>query len=196
MKRFAVVLGFLVGVLVLSAPSMASTWKFNKPHTSIQFNVKHMMVTDVWGRFHDFDGTLTYDPDHPLNTKVSVTIQANSIDTDNDYRNKDLRSDRFFDVEKYPTITFTSTKVVKTVSGFDLTGDLTMHGVTKPMTLHVTGPTPPFQAGKHRKIAVNAQGTIDRTQWNLTWNKTLETGGVLVGDDVNLVINCEMDETD
>lgn len=183
--------------LALSFPASAlaaSTWEVDNSHTTAGFEVTHMMVTKVRGHFEKVAGTIEIDDKDVTKSRVDVTIEAASIDTRNDDRDKHLRSADFFDVEKHPNITFKSTKVEK--AGKDklkVTGDLTMRGVTKPVTLDVV------YTGKELKNpwggavrAASATGKLNRKEWGLEWNKSLEAGGVLVSDEVTLQIDAEL----
>lgn len=183
---------FLPGAI----PAQAATWKLDKAHTNVKFHVKHLMVTNVWGRFDTFDGTVNYDPEKPSEASVDVTIDTKSVDTDNEKRDNHLRSADFFEAEKYPEMTFKSTRVVKTDNGLKVIGDLTIRGITHEIELLVEGPSQPISFRGSTKVAASATSTIDRTKWGLTWNRTLESGGVLVGDEVTIVIDAELDKVD
>ena len=166
------------------------TYTIDRNHSSISFRIRHL-VSNVDGRFGDFAGTITYDPAKPENSSVDVTVQATSIDTDTPRRDDDLRSDNFFDVAKYPTLTFKSVSVQrKSPTELTLTGDLTMHGVTKRITVpvDVLG-TMPFRGGE--KAGFSTTFTVDRKDYNITWNRALDNGGALLGDDVKVTINLE-----
>jgi polyisoprenoid-binding protein YceI len=194
MKSLA--MGFVALTLAaFAAPAGASEWEVDSVHSSAEFSVKHMMVSTVKGRFDKVSGMLNLDDKNPTKSTVEITIDPNTIDTHEAKRDGHLKSPDFFDVAKYPTITFKSTKIDKAGKAkFKVTGDLTMHGVTKPVTLMVEGPAPKqknmmgsFSSG------VSASGKINRKDWGLTWNKPIEAaGGVLVGDEVALDINLEL----
>ncbi len=193
MKRPALVL--ILALLFASvSPIHAAEWEFDKAHTQVRFRVKHLMVTDVWGEFHTFQGTVIYDPAHPEKASVNVSIDASSVDTGNEFRDKDLRSERFFYYEKYPQATFISKKVEKTEKGLTVTGDLSIRGVTKEITLSVTGPTAPFPAFGGTKISASATARINRYDYGLTWNKTIEGGGLVVDPMVDIVIDAELNK--
>ncbi|HEV8242335.1 MAG TPA: YceI family protein, partial [Thermoanaerobaculia bacterium] len=166
------------------------TLTIDRNHSSIGFRIRHL-VSNVDGRFGDFAGTITYDPAKPENSVVDVTVQAASIDTGTPRRDDDLRSENFFDVAKYPTLTFKSVSVQKKAAGeLTLTGDLTMHGVTKRITVPVSvlGMLP-FRGGE--KAGFSTTFTVDRKDYNITWNRALDTGGALLGDEVTVTINLE-----
>ena len=183
----------LASGLYFPSAAAATAYKVDPEHTSVGFRVRHLF-TQVKGRFNKFEGQSVFDPTHPEQTKVQGWIDAASVDTSVEERDKDLRSPRFFDVEKYPKITFASTSV----SGVDATkksgklnGKLTIHGVEKPVTLEVSF----FGEGKdpwgNVRAGFSAHTTINRKDFGLTWNQTLETGGVLVGDEIQVEIEAE-----
>jgi polyisoprenoid-binding protein YceI len=184
----------LVAAAFMLPSAYAATWNVDQPHTTIQFSVKHMMVATVRGTFNAFTGKAVLDDKDPAALSFEATIEAKSIDTRNDMRDNHLRSADFFDVEKTPDITFKSTKSVLTAPGkYTVTGDLTMRGVTKQITLDVTGFETTFkdQKGKDH-TGVTATATINRLDWGLNWNKALEAGGVLVSNDVKITIDAEL----
>lgn len=191
MKRItAAMLVVLVGLV--GAASATDTWTMDKAHSDVTFRVKHLM-SKVTGSFVDFDGTITTDFGNLAASSVSFTIQATSIDTKNADRDKHLRSADFFDVEKYPTISFTSSKITKTGEGsFDVTGTLTMHGVSKEITLPVTFLGAAQDPWGNTKAGFEADTTLSRTDFGIVWNKALETGGLLLGDEVEVTINLEV----
>jgi polyisoprenoid-binding protein YceI len=173
---------------VLSTAVRAADYEIDPAHTQLGFKAKHV-VGKVPGRFTKFAGTFTYDPKNPKTWKAEATIDAASINTDVEARDKHLKSDAFFDVAKCPTITFKSAKV-SDVKGdhLKLTGDLTMHCVTKPVTLDVevngTGKDP----WGNDSASFTATTTVNRQDWGISWNKSLDSGGVLVGDKVDLIL--------
>ena len=172
---------------------MAKTqWVVDEAHTSIDFSVKHMMVSKVKGTFHKFDATIVADPEDLTTADIEFNIDASSIDTRNADRDNHLRNSDFFNVESTPTITFKSTKIVKTSDDeYDLTGDLTMAGVTKPVTFTVTFEGQGQDPWGNKVAGFSAEGKIKRSDFGITWNAALETGGVLVGDEVKLSIELE-----
>ncbi len=188
--RFAK-LPLAAAAVLLALPTLAgaapATWTINQPHTRVTFSVRHIL-TPVPGQFRDFDGALVYDPADPAASKVDFTVQAASIDTGNDKRDAHLRSPDFFEVDKYPTLTFHSKKVAALGDGLAVTGDLTLHGVTKEVTvpvevLGVMGDKAGFQTGF----------TLDRKDFGLVWNRTLDQGGTLLGDEVKVELTIEAD---
>jgi polyisoprenoid-binding protein YceI len=166
---------------------LKTTWKIDPAHSSAQFVVRHMMITNVRGGFSGVQGTVVYDPDDLNASSVDVTIDKNTLSTGDANRDTHVKSADFLDVEKYPTITFKSKKITKDGDGLKITGDLTLHGVTKEVTLNVEGPTEE-QKDPWGNIRVGASATtkIKRSDFGLTWNAALETGGIMLGDDLKL----------
>lgn len=167
--------------------TLTGNYVIDPAHSTIGFVARHAMVTKVRGAFDEFEGSGYFDAEHPERSHLELVIQAASIDTRNADRDAHLRSNDFFDMEHYPTITFRSTSVEK--AGDDLyrvTGDLTIKGVTKPVTVdfeYTGSATDPF--GNHR-VGFEGKAVVNRKEWGLNWNAALETGGVLVGDKVTL----------
>ncbi|HEV8631269.1 MAG TPA: YceI family protein [Thermoanaerobaculia bacterium] len=172
------------------APAGARIYGIDRSHSHLGFSIRHLL-TRVDGRFKDFAGAVVYDPKAPEKSSVEVTAQATSIDTDTPNRDNDLRSENFFDVAKFPTLSFKSTSV-KAVSPtkLDVTGDFTMHGVTKRITVpvEVMG-TLPFRGGEKAGFATTF--TLDRKDYSITWNRALDTGSALLGDEVTINIQLE-----
>lgn len=185
----------LLSTLLIASSSLAATsnWQIDAAHSSLSFKVKHMMISDVRGSFRDLQGTVMIDESDLSKSKVDVTIAADSIDTGIKKRDDHLRSADFFDVAEYPNLRFTS-KQVKDVhdGGFILVGDLTLHGVTKEVALDVTGPTAEAKDpwGNFRKAA-KAATTINRKDYGLSWNSALETGGVMVGEEISIELDIQ-----
>jgi polyisoprenoid-binding protein YceI len=183
-------------VLLLSAASLVSqptTWKIDPVHSKVLFSVSHMVISEVSGRFNDFDATLVQTKEDFTDSKLSATIKTKSIDTDNDRRDNHLRSADFFDAEKNPEITFVSRKFEKTGKDiYKITGDLTIRGVTKSVVLdmkfngQVKSPMGNFVAG------FKATTTINRMDYGVKWNKTMELGGLIVGENVDITLNVEL----
>jgi polyisoprenoid-binding protein YceI len=170
-------------------------WNIDPTHSTAEFSVRHLMITNVKGRFGALSGTVDYDAANPEASKINVTIDATSIDTRDEKRDGHLKSADFFDVEKFPTLTFVSKKVTKDGDTLNAVGDLTMHGVTKEITLEVDTPSAP---GKdpwgNTRIGSSAHAKINRKDWDLGWNAALETGGVLVGEQVKINIEVSLTE--
>lgn len=168
-------------------------WKVDVSHTNVGFVVKHMMVSRVRGNFTDFEGTIEGNPAELENSKVSFRVGIDSISTNNEDRDNHLRSADFFDVENHPNMTFESTEVKKISDNeYELTGDLTIRGTTKETTFKVDY----LGMGKNPwnvdVAGFEARTKISRKEFGLTWNQTLETGGVLVSDDVEIIIDLEV----
>lgn len=166
------------------------TYTIDPAHSNVEFAVKHMMITTVKGRFADMKGAVDI-PEQGQPT-INVTIAAPSIDTRNDMRDTHLRSADFFDVEKYPELRFVSTKATRTSDGYKLTGDLTIKGITKPITLDVTEEGAGVDPWGNQKAAFSATGKFNRSEFGLTWNAALETGGVLVSEEVKISIDAQL----
>jgi polyisoprenoid-binding protein YceI len=170
---------------------VAGTYTIDPTHTSVEFIGRHLMITKVRGRLPDVSGTITID-DEPTHSHVDVEIQVANLYTGDDRRDASLRSPDFFDVEHYPTITFRSTKVEPGASGtWMVTGDLTVRGVTRPVTLEVDFDGANALPGGEERIAFSAATDVDREDWGLTSNMALETGGVLVGKKVRIELNVQ-----
>jgi polyisoprenoid-binding protein YceI len=168
------------------------TWEIDPSHTTVGFHARHAMVAKVRGRFADFTGSFTLDGANPAGSSATLTIMAASIDTKNADRDTHLTSAEFLDVEQFPTITFTSTSVTqKSADEFDVTGDLTIHGVTKPVTIswELIGTTVDPWGGT--RIGFEGTAEISRKEFGMVWNVALEAGGVLVGDTVKLEFDVE-----
>jgi polyisoprenoid-binding protein YceI len=192
MKRliFAAVLPAL---LALSSARAADTYDIDKMHSTLGFEVRHL-ISKVPGKFDDFQGAIEYDDANPEKSSVAVTIEAKSIDTSNEKRDSDLKSPNFFDVAKYPKITFKSKSVQKTGDGkFDVTGDFTMHGVTKEVVLKVEllGKGAGLQGAT--VSGWEATTAFKRSEYGLTWNKVIE-GTQVVGDDISIDLKVEADK--
>jgi polyisoprenoid-binding protein YceI len=178
----------LIGTIVQAL----DTYKIDPAHSSVNFTIEHMLVNTVHGRFRQFEGSITVDPDNGDALKGATgTIQAKSIDTDIERRDTHLRSPDFFDVEKFPTITFESTEVKKDGNSQVLVGKFTMHGVTKEVSLPFTlkGPIKGPMGNTIVGLEINAK--LNRKDYGLTYNKVIETGGLMVGEDVTIQINGE-----
>jgi polyisoprenoid-binding protein YceI len=186
----------IAAILSLAFPAVARSapWEFDPVHTGVQFKVRHLMVSHVRGNFEKVSGKITYDESDITKSTAEVTIDAASINTRDAKRDSDLRNPDFLDVVKYPTISFRSKKVEKTGDGrLNLTGDLTIKGVTKEVVLAVEGPTKPSKDPYgNLRVGGSATTRINRKDFGLTWNMALETGGVLVGDDVDITIDIEI----
>lgn len=173
--------------------SPASLWKIDPMHTSAHFTVKHMMVSNVRGDFSSITGTVNYDSKNISNSNVVANIDASTINTNESNRDQHLKSPDFFDVAKYPTITFKSNKVEQKNSGLEITGDLTLHGVTKSVTLTAESlPAPIKDPHGNLRTGTEATTKINRKDFGLAFDKNLDNGGALVGDDVEITIDVEL----
>lgn len=171
---------------------MSNTYQIDPSHSSASFSIKHMMIAKVHGSFDKMSGKLIYDPANPAAASVDVSIEAASINTREAQRDAHLRSADFFDVEKYPQITFKSVRVEGTPGNLRLVGQLTIHGVTNLVTLEVEGPSEEMK-DPWGNLKIGASGTtkIKRKDFGLTWNAALEAGGFLVGDDVTITVDVQ-----
>jgi len=188
-RRFAAALTALFA-LSAAAHAAAETYVFDKSHTKVGFQIRHWL-TKVEGRFRDYEGKILIDRDDPAKSSVEMTIQASSIDTGQERRDNHLRSADFFEVEKYPAITFKSSKVVpKGKDLYEVTGDLTMHGVTKTIVAPVRH-TGFLNLGKQEKAGFELTVPINRKDFGIVWNRTADQGGVMLGDDVEINVLVE-----
>jgi polyisoprenoid-binding protein YceI len=184
----------VAAALVIPAFAQApgpDSWTIDPGHSAARFSVKHMAVSTVRGTLGKVTGTITYDGKTVESIKADVKIDLASINTDNDSRDKDLKSDNFFDIAKYPTVRFTSKRVQAVGQGtFKMTGDLTMHGVTKEVTLAVEGPSPALKQGPDVRVGASATTTLDRREWGLLYNRAVELAPI-VGDVIQVQIDVE-----
>jgi len=178
----------------LASPQISTaTWNIDPVHSVAEFKVKHMMISNVKGQFPKVEGLLTLDESDLTKSHVEATIEAASIETRDAQRDAHLKSADFFDVEKYPTLSFKSTRV-KAVREGELTveGDLTIHGITRTVVFTVEGPTPPAKdPWGNSRVAVSATTRINRKDFGLTYNAVLEAGGILVGDEVTITLDVQ-----
>lgn len=169
-----------------------ATWKVDASHTRVGFTVKHMMVSKVKGSFVAVDGTIEGNPEDLTGANINFTIDTNSINTNSEDRDNHLRSADFFDAETYPQMTFVSTDIVKTDDDeYDVTGDLTIKGVTKKVTFEAEFEGIATNPWGVQIAAFEIEGKISRKEFGLTWNQALEAGGVLVGDDIKISIDLQ-----
>ena len=194
MKRIFASFTAVIIALALPVMASASTWTIDPDHSNLGFKIRHLMVSNVKGSFNKHTGTVELNEKDITKSKVEVSIETASINTNVQKRDDHLKSADFFDVAKYPAMTFVSKKVAK--AGKDklkITGDLTLHGVTKEVVLNVDGPSAESKDpwGNIRRGA-SATTTINRKDFGLVWNKALETGGVVVGEAVNITLEIEM----
>jgi len=169
-------------------------WQIDPAHSAAHFSVRHLMISNVRGEFTKLSGSAVLNPADLSKSSVEVTIQAASINTREPQRDEHLRSADFLDVANHPTITFTSKRIEAVeLEYFKLTGDLTIHGVTKEVTLDVEGPTPPVKdPWGNVRAGITASTKINRKEFGLVWNALVEGGGVMVGDEVKITIEAEL----
>lgn len=168
-----------------------TAWKLDPAHTAVEFSAKHLMISTVKGRITDIEGTIYTDEKNPRNSSVEANLKATSLDTRTDQRDQHLRSEDFLNVAKWPDIKFRSTRIDGEKEHFKLTGQLTIRDVTKEITLDVeyVGQTRDPWGGE--RVGFSATGKFDRRDFGLTWNQALETGGVVVGNDIKINLEVE-----
>ena len=173
--------------------SARTTWSIDPTHSNVEFAVRHLMITTVKGRFTAVEGTVVLDEANPAASAAEITVQVASVDTREPQRDAHLRSADFFDVEKYPTLTFRSSGARDvTADGFTLDGDLTIHGVTRPVTLEVVHEGRARDPWGGERAGYAATTRIKRSDFGLTWNQLLETGGLAVSDEVKISLDVEL----
>ncbi len=178
----------------MTAPAATTTaaWKLDPSHTTIEFSARHMMFTTVKGRFADLDGTVQINGSTPDTAVVNATMKVASIDTRNEQRDGHLKSADFLDAVNFAEITFKSTKISGKKESFKLTGDLTIRGTTKPVTLDVTYEGKGIDPWGGERMGFSADGKIDRREFGLTWNQALEAGGVLVSNEIKIHVDAQL----
>jgi polyisoprenoid-binding protein YceI len=193
LARWAVAAG-LATALTAPAGAGTTTFQIDPKHSSAGFGVTHLMISTVRGVFHGVNGTIVWDDGDPSKSSVNVTIDATTVDTQEPGRDNDLKSPNFFDVAKFPTITFKSTKIEVAGPGkLKVTGDLTIHGVTKQVTLDATAPKAPIKdPWGMTRTAASGVTKVNRKDFAMVWNKNLDGGGVMIGDDVDITLDVEM----
>ena len=177
----------------MTPDTTTSTWNIDPAHSSAEFKVKHMMISNVKGKFSGISGKLVLDESDATRSTIEAEIPLATLSTQDDQRDAHLKSADFFDAEKYPTMSFKSTQVTPDGDGgYKVTGDFTLHGVTKQVTFSVDGPSAP---GKdpwgNTRIGLTATTKINRKDFGLNWNAALETGGILVGEEVHITVEAE-----
>lgn len=179
--------------LILPNIASADTWQVDSAHTQANFKVRHMMISWVHGKITEATGKVEYDGKDFTKASVDVTLDPKSIDTGNAKRDEHLRSPDFFDVAKFPTMAFKSTKITKAGSGMNIAGDLTLHGVTKPVVLKCEAPSKELKDAKGgSRVGVSGTTRINRKDFGLSWNKALEAGGVAVGEELDIDVEIEI----
>ncbi len=191
MKKIQLIIAGIMCVIAAGAQTM-NKWSVDPAHTSIKFTVRHLTVSEVEGRFKTFDGTVETTGEDFNGAKVNFTADVNAITTDNDMRDKHLKSDDFFNAEKFPKMTFTSTSFKK-VKGdeYTLEGDLTIRDVTKKIKFDVSYGGIVVDPYGNRKAGFKATGKVSRKEYHLLWNTLTEAGGAVVGDEVKIMLNLE-----
>lgn len=189
-KKFNIL--FLAALLTSGTAIAQSTWTLDVPHSKIGFNVVHMAVAEVEGKFNEFEGKVVSNADDFNGADVEFTAKVGSIDTDNERRDGHLKSDDFFGAEKFPDLAFKG-KLVKEGTGYKLKGDLTMKGVTKPVTFDVTYGGK-IDTGRGQKAGFKINGKINRQDYGLSWNNKLAGGELVVSDDVDIVCKIELNK--
>jgi polyisoprenoid-binding protein YceI len=189
------VVGILILGLLAIAPAFGqtATWTIDPDHSTAQFTVRHMAISNVTGTFTKVTGTVELNERDIAQSQVSATVDVSSVDTRVAARDADLRSPNFFDIQKYPTIDFKSKRIVNSAGKLQVTGELTIHGTTREITLDVDGPTPEITDpwGKLRR-GFSATGNLNRKDFGLVWNNLLKSGEAVVADNVKLQIDVEM----
>ncbi len=178
--------------MTATSPIATQAWKLDPSHTSIEFSARHMMFTTVKGRFADVDGTIEINGATPESAVVRAAIKAAGIDTRSEKRDGHLRSADFLDVENFPELTFTSTKIAGTKERFTITGDLTIRGTTKSVALDATYEGTGIDPWGGERLGFSADTKIDRREFGLTWNQALEAGGILVSNDIKIHIEAQL----
>jgi polyisoprenoid-binding protein YceI len=189
MKRLFAALPLLIAGI---AHADSAEWKFDSSHSTVGFSVPHLVVSSVDGRFKEVTAKVSLEGTDLTKSQVSVEINTASINTDDEKRDEHLRGTDFFDVKKFPKLTFKSTKITKSGAAYKLTGDLTIRDVTKSVTLDATLSPPVKTPWGNQARAAKITGKINRNDFGLKWNKTLEAGGLLVGEDVTLNVKAEI----
>jgi polyisoprenoid-binding protein YceI len=173
------------------APTKTSTWKIDPSHSNVEFAVKHLMISTVKGQFADVEGEIVIADGEPSRSSVNATLKAASIDTRTGQRDDHLRSADFLDAANFPEITFKSTRITGDASEFKVTGNLTIRGVTREITLDATNEGSGKDPWGGERIGFSAKTKLDRRDFGLTWNQAIEAGGVVVGNDVKVSIEIE-----
>ena len=187
-SKFLVLAG--VAALIAGQPLAANDYQVDQAHTNVGFRVAHMVIAKTTGSFNEFDASFRFDPMDMSSFSLTATIQADSIDTNNGQRDNHLRSADFFDVANHPEITFQSTSISMMDDGYVVTGDLTIRGVTKEIELPITI-TGPVEIRGNNVIGVSGRATIDRHDFGVSWSRSLDNGGLVVADEVEIEIDAE-----
>jgi len=191
--RFVFVAAMLA-ILTASGVAATAPWRIDPQHTAAQFSVRHLAISTVRGQFSNVKGTVQWDDEDITKSTVDISIDVNSVDTREPKRDAHLKSADFFDAAKYPEMTFKSKKIEKAADGkLKVTGDLTIRGTTREVILDVDGPTNPIKDMQGmQRAALTATTKINRQDYGVKWNATMDNGGVVVGDEISIVIDLEM----
>jgi polyisoprenoid-binding protein YceI len=185
----------IVSLVLFLVPVIAraqATYTIDPAHSAAEFSIKHLMVSNVKGQFNNLKGTITYDANNLAASKVEATVDATTINTRELKRDAHLKSPDFFEVEKYPTFTFTSKQFYRDGAKLKVKGDLNMHGITKEVVLDVDGPTAEIKDPMgNMRFGAEITTTVNRKDWGLNWNRAIEAGGVVVGDEVKITLDIE-----
>ncbi len=191
MSRKPILIAMIIGLFAVSAAFASDEYEIDVVHSSIGFSVRHLMISNVTGNFNDFSGKLLFDEEDLTKSSIEIEIKSASINTNNEGRDNHLRAADFFNVEKFPEITFKSSKIEKSEESFVLFGTFTMHGVSKEISIpfefigKIIGPM-----GKQR-LGFEGSTKLNRKDFEITWNKTLDEGGLAVGNEVKIQLNIE-----
>ena len=191
MRYRTLIISVLFSLLLASATFATDKYELDPVHTRIGFTARHLMINNVSGRFTDFTGNILYDEQDVTKSSVAVKIQTASVSTENKMRDDDLRSANFFDIAKYPEITFQSSRIEKQGDGYTCVGTLTMHGVSKEITIPFTILGKVKDPWGNTRVGLEAELKVDRRDWGLTYSKTLDSGGLVVGNDIKIDLNVE-----
>jgi polyisoprenoid-binding protein YceI len=192
MKKILTPLALAALLCVASLPALGQAWTVDVSHSAVGFSVRHMMVSNVKGTFDRFAASVEGDPADPAKAKISATIEIGSVNTRDAKRDEHLRAPDFFDAAKFPQMTFASTKVEKvSATKAKVTGDLTLRGVTKPVTLDVEYTAPVKSPWGKTVVGATATGKINRKDFGVSWSKSLDGGGLVVGDEVSIQLELE-----
>jgi polyisoprenoid-binding protein YceI len=183
----------LIALLVTAAPALAQTWQIDTAHSRAQFTVRHLMISNIRGDFGAVTGTVEYDGKDLTKAKVNATIDVTSISTRVDKRDEHLKTDDFLDVANHPTMTFVSTSITPAGSGkYNMTGNLTIRGTTKPVTFELTAPEGPITTRGQTKIGASASGEINRKDFGVKYHEVMDNGGLGVADEVFIQLDVEL----
>lgn len=192
MERFATRWLVLLAA-ILPVPASAGTWNIDSAHSAVQFSVRHMMVSTVRGEFTKLTGAVELDENNLAGSKVEATIDVSTVNTREPKRDAHLKSPDFFDAANFPTAVFKSSRIEKAGSGYKVTGDLTLRGVTKEIAMTVDDLSPQIKdQGGNLRTGTSARFTINRKDFGINWSRTLDSGGVVVSDEVAVVIDVEL----